>query len=95
VQLSQLDIYLGRLYRSYGSNVYCEYSSLANCFLDFMNLRHVQGEIGVLDRKDMDSFAGIFVAYQKRGKSDNQEGEGRHVHMYLSAARLKLDSNLP
>ncbi|KAF9015120.1 hypothetical protein BDQ17DRAFT_1403847 [Cyathus striatus] len=31
------------------------------------------GEIGVLDRKDMDHFAGIFIAYQKLGKTDNEE----------------------
>ncbi|KAF8521484.1 hypothetical protein JB92DRAFT_3277272 [Gautieria morchelliformis] len=28
-----------------------------------------QGEIGVLDKKDMDHFADIFIAYQKRGKA--------------------------
>jgi hypothetical protein len=42
----------------------------------------VQGEIGVLDRKDMDSFAGIFVAYQKRGKSDNKEGGQLPANLY-------------
>ncbi|KAJ7125623.1 hypothetical protein C8R43DRAFT_712084 [Mycena crocata] len=31
------------------------------------------GEIGVLDRRDMDSFAGIFLAYQKLGKSKDDE----------------------
>ncbi|TFK41204.1 hypothetical protein BDQ12DRAFT_679070 [Crucibulum laeve] len=30
------------------------------------------GEIGVLDRKDMDHFAGIFIAYQKLGKSKDE-----------------------
>jgi len=31
------------------------------------------GEIGVLDRKDMDHFADIFVAFQKKGSSNDQE----------------------
>ena len=34
-----------------------------------------QGEIGVLDRRDMDHFAGIFIAYQKLGKSKKPEGQ--------------------
>ena len=34
----------------------------------------VQGAIGVLDRTDMDHFATIFVAYQKRGKSNDPDG---------------------
>lgn len=35
------------------------------------------GEIGVLDRKDMDHFAGIFIAYQKLGKSKKPEEKER------------------
>ncbi|KAJ7103571.1 hypothetical protein B0H15DRAFT_221043 [Mycena belliarum] len=31
------------------------------------------GEIGVLDRTDMDHFAGIFLAYQKLGKSKDEQ----------------------
>jgi hypothetical protein len=34
-----------------------------------------QGHIGILDRKDMDHFAQIFIDFQKRGKSDNKDGE--------------------
>jgi hypothetical protein len=35
----------------------------------------IQGEIGVLDRKDMDHFADIFLAYQKRGKPRDEQGQ--------------------
>ncbi|KAI0778260.1 hypothetical protein BD413DRAFT_465094 [Trametes elegans] len=31
------------------------------------------GAIGVLDRKDMDHFGSIFIAYQKRGKAENPD----------------------
>jgi hypothetical protein len=31
----------------------------------------------VLDRTDMDHFAGIFMAYQKLGKSKDDAGEGQ------------------
>ncbi|KAH0590787.1 hypothetical protein H2248_000912 [Termitomyces sp. 'cryptogamus'] len=31
------------------------------------------GEIGILDRRDMDHFAGIFLAYQKLGKTESLE----------------------
>ena len=34
----------------------------------------IKGEIGVLDRTEMDHFADIFLAYQKRGKAKNPEG---------------------
>jgi hypothetical protein len=34
----------------------------------------VQGDIGVLDRKDMDSFASIFINYQKVGVCNDPEG---------------------
>jgi hypothetical protein len=33
-----------------------------------------QGHIGILDRQDMDAFAGIFVAFQKRGKTHDPKG---------------------
>lgn len=33
-----------------------------------------QGGIGVLDRTDMDHFADIFTAYQKRGKAEDPDG---------------------
>ncbi|KAI0932121.1 hypothetical protein AcW2_000831 [Taiwanofungus camphoratus] len=32
-----------------------------------------QGEIGVLDRTDMDHFAAIFLAFQKRGKTSDED----------------------
>ncbi|KAI0651927.1 hypothetical protein C8Q79DRAFT_1005177 [Trametes meyenii] len=41
------------------------------------------GAIGVLDRTEMDHFATIFVAYQKRGKSDNPD-ETRRLDEELS-----------
>lgn len=34
----------------------------------------LQGAIGILDRKEMDNFARIFLLYQKLGKSDDEEG---------------------
>lgn len=33
----------------------------------------MQGEIGLLSRSEMDHFADIFVAYQKRGKTKDPE----------------------
>ena len=33
-----------------------------------------QGAIGVLDKTQMDHFASIFLAYQKRGKAEDEEG---------------------
>ena len=34
----------------------------------------LQGAIGVLDRTQMDQFASIFLAYQKRGNSEDSGG---------------------
>lgn len=44
-----------------------------------------QGEIGVLDRTDMDHFAAIFLAFQKRGKTSDEDGPSpaNHVPLYF------------
>lgn len=34
----------------------------------------MQGAIGILDRRDMDHFAEIFLALQKRGMTKNEKG---------------------
>ena len=34
----------------------------------------IQDVIGVLDRTDMDHFAGIFMAFLKHGKTDDAKG---------------------
>jgi hypothetical protein len=39
-----------------------------------IGINQAQGEIGVLDRKDMDSFASIFINYQKIGACNDPEG---------------------
>ncbi len=43
--------------------------------INIASLTFGQGAIGVLDRTEMDHFATLFVAYQKRGKSEDQDGE--------------------
>jgi hypothetical protein len=43
----------------------------------------VQGAIGVLDRRDMDSFARIFITYQLLGKAED-EGEKRLLNAELA-----------
>lgn len=64
---------IGCIHGSYGRYVYCE------CPLTTPRkvspLTSAQGAIGVLDRTEMDHFATLFVAYQKRGKSEDQDGE--------------------
>lgn len=37
-------------------------------------LNHKQEVIGVLDRTEMDNFAGIFMAFLKHGKTDDPKG---------------------
>ena len=37
----------------------------------------IQDVIGVLDRTDMDHFAGIFMAFLKHGKTDDAKGWSR------------------
>lgn len=54
--------------------------SFLNCFRTVTsqaatNTNLLQGEFGVLDRKDMDHFAKIFICYQKVGKADKEEGK--------------------
>ncbi|KAF5337004.1 hypothetical protein D9611_003173 [Ephemerocybe angulata] len=44
------------------------------------------GEFGVLDRKDMDHFAKIFICYQKLGKTNNKE-ERQRLHEDLESWR--------
>lgn len=39
-----------------------------------LSLTILQGAIGVLDRTEMDHFADIFMAYQKRGKAEDSQG---------------------
>ncbi|KAF8078667.1 hypothetical protein FPV67DRAFT_1466003, partial [Lyophyllum atratum] len=56
------------------------------------------GEIGILSRKDMDHFAGIFIAYQKLGKSDDaEEAKALKLKLYPwtqhdSRGKLRADS---
>ena len=62
----------------------------------------MQGAIGVLDRTQMDHFADIFLAYQKRGKATDQDGKslpGIHAGKgggvdYLCAEITKLNAQL-
>ncbi|KAK0446409.1 uncharacterized protein EV420DRAFT_1276582, partial [Desarmillaria tabescens] len=43
------------------------------------------GAIGLLDRRDMDNFARIFIAYQRLAKSDNETGSRRLLRDELYA----------
>ncbi|KAK7064262.1 DUF2235 domain-containing protein [Favolaschia claudopus] len=49
------------------------------------------GEIGVLDRADMDHFADIFLAYQKLGKAKDQGGKTITIHE--SRGKKRADSD--
>jgi hypothetical protein len=40
------------------------------------------GEIGILDRKDMDHFAKIFLSFQKLGKSKKPAGKFTYICLY-------------
>ena len=42
----------------------------------------MQRGIGVLDRKDMDAVAYIFVAYQKRGDATDPQRKYCHTGLY-------------
>lgn len=57
----------------------------------------------MLDRTEMDHFATLFVAYQKRGKSEDQEGEikprvqspySAYVNRYVTPEIAKLNEQL-
>ncbi|KAK0232807.1 hypothetical protein IW262DRAFT_1259147 [Armillaria fumosa] len=50
------------------------------------------GTIGLLDRRDMDNFARIFIAYQRLAKSDNEQGIVLILHSLSSKRRLLLVS---
>ncbi|EIN13795.1 hypothetical protein PUNSTDRAFT_41242 [Punctularia strigosozonata HHB-11173 SS5] len=61
------------------------------------------GEIGVLDRTDMDHFASVFMAFQKRGKEKDPEGNiaeiaklDKELHPWVqhnSPGKLRADSD--
>jgi len=63
-----------------------------------MFIAALQGEIGVLDRRDMDNFAYIFITYQKLGKSNDEAGMSRadnkgssaHLSQRLKSSRSNL-----
>lgn len=42
------------------------------------------GAIGVLNRQDMDSFAGIFITYQNLGKCDDEQGVFVYKSVFFS-----------
>lgn len=45
---------------------------------------HKQGAIGILDRRDMDHFAEIFLALQKRGMTKDDKGINIYCfHAYM------------
>jgi hypothetical protein len=46
-------------------------------FICVLSVIYFQGEIGVLDRADMDHFAGILIAYQKLGKCTKPKGQSK------------------
>ena len=56
-----------------------------------------QGEIGVLDKQDMDHFADVFMAYQRRGKTSDPKSLGvfypsRRLTLFaLRARRIQQD----
>jgi len=56
-----------------------------------------QGEIGVLDKQDMDHFADVFMAYQRRGKISDPKGlssfyPSRRLTLFaLRARRIQQD----
>lgn len=49
-----------------------------------------QGAIGILDRTDMDHFADIFMAYQKRGKAEDSEGKASSSQLQMQYADPRL-----
>lgn len=45
----------------------------------------------MLDRSDMDHFATIFLAYQKRGKAQDPEGTGLCYHVRMALTRSAIE----
>lgn len=63
---------LGCLYRSNSRRIH-----RMSCALDRISTSlpiTLQGTIGILDRRDMDHFAEIFLALQKRGMTKDKKG---------------------
>lgn len=53
-----------------------------------------KGHIGVLDSEDMDHFAKIFIAFQKRGKAEDDKGlPGTLANLCLLTYRLQRLQN--
>lgn len=68
-------IFQGSLHCSNDSR-YDRRVSLSYLYL-FGFIKLPQGQIGVLDRVDMDNFADIFLNYQKLGRLSQDQYEGR------------------
>ena len=73
----------GSLYSSYDRNAYSKFSHLTGSPTDLTGIgfTHVQGEIGILTRSDMDKFGYIFEHFQKLGTCDNQKGDHFCLHL--------------
>lgn len=49
----------------------------------------MQGAIGILDRRDMDHFAEIFLALQKRGMTKNEKGIAETAKPHISPVLIE------
>lgn len=84
---------IGCIYCTYGSNVHRKSSWPPSTLRLIIPL---QGEIGVLDRTEMEHFAGIFIAYQRMGKTSDPRGRPltlcphfRRVNIVVEIEQLK------